>query len=49
MKSIWILDNGEPKQISVATGLTDGRHTEVLGPEVEEGMQVIIREKVDTP
>lgn len=45
-KSIWIMEGGEPKMIRVRTGLTDGRYTEVMGPEVEEGMEVIIRKTV---
>ncbi|MGJ8657842.1 MAG: efflux RND transporter periplasmic adaptor subunit [Akkermansiaceae bacterium] len=41
---IWILKDGKAVQIRVETGITDGRFTEVSGPEVSEGMKVIVSE-----
>ncbi|GIV62152.1 MAG: hypothetical protein KatS3mg044_1018 [Rhodothermaceae bacterium] len=39
---LWYLDeNGRPAMTRVRTGLSDGQATEIEGPGVEEGMQVI--------
>ncbi|HSJ31232.1 MAG TPA: efflux RND transporter periplasmic adaptor subunit [Longimicrobiales bacterium] len=39
---LWLIDDsGAPKMVPVQTGLTDGQSTEVRGPGVSEGMQVI--------
>jgi HlyD family secretion protein len=39
---LWSLDaDGIPRALPVTTGLTDGQHTEVSGPDLQEGMQVI--------
>lgn len=38
---IWILRNGAPEAISIVTGISDGRMTEVTGGALQEGMQVI--------
>lgn len=39
---LWYVDeNGQPAVAPVATGLTDGQFTEVRGPKVTAGMQVI--------
>jgi HlyD family secretion protein len=39
---LWYLDNrGQPTVARVRTGLTDGQVTEVAGPDIREGMQVI--------
>lgn len=39
---IWVLDGGRPRAIDVRTGLTDGTATEVSGPGVAEGLEVIV-------
>jgi HlyD family secretion protein len=39
---LWVLGaDGVPAVVRVRTGLTDGQYTEISGPEVQEGMQVI--------
>jgi len=38
---LWVLRDGRPVAIAVATGPTDGQHTEVSGDQVHEGLQVI--------
>lgn len=38
---LWILREGAPAPLQVTTGTTNGRHTEVLGGELEPGMLVI--------
>lgn len=40
---LWYLDaNGKPAIARVRTGLTDGQRTQVEGPEIREGMEVIV-------
>ncbi|MFN3565851.1 MAG: efflux RND transporter periplasmic adaptor subunit [Burkholderiaceae bacterium] len=39
---IWVLADGRPKPIEVRVGLTDGTATEISGPGVVEGMDVIV-------
>jgi HlyD family secretion protein len=39
--TVWVLRDGEPVQVSVRTGATDGSYTEILGGELKEGDQVI--------
>jgi HlyD family secretion protein len=38
---IWILKNGEPVQLRVKVGITDGRYTQISGRDVTEGLKVI--------
>ncbi len=38
---IWVLQNGQPQAITVQTGISNGRQTEVSGSELKEGLQVI--------
>ena len=40
---IWILRDGKPQAMTVRTGLTDGRHTEIMGNELSEGLPIITR------
>jgi len=40
---LWYVGaNGKPAVMRVRTGLSDGQNTQVIGPDVKEGMQVII-------
>ena len=40
---LWYVDaTGKPAVMRVRTGLSDGQNTEVMGPNVREGLQVII-------
>lgn len=39
---VWVLEAGEPKPIDVRVGLTDGTATEIAGPGIVEGLQVIV-------
>lgn len=39
---VWIFDNRTPKRVALATGNSDGMHTEVLGGELREGQDVIV-------
>lgn len=46
---IWILRDGSPQAMTVRTGLTDGRHTEIMGDELTEGLPIITRANPVTP
>jgi HlyD family secretion protein len=46
---IWILKDGRPQPLTVKTGLTDGRHTEITGEGVTEDLPVITRANPVTP
>ena len=40
---LWYVDaNGKPAMMRVRTGLSDGQSTQIMGPDVKEGMQVIV-------
>lgn len=40
-QQVWILRDGQPQAVSVRTGATNGRVTEVLSGDLQEGEQVI--------
>jgi len=40
--AIWVLENGKPKRVGIALGISDGNYTEVLSGELKEGQPVII-------
>ena len=42
---VWTLKDGEPAEIPVKTGLTDGRFTEVTGEGLTEGIPIIVSAK----
>ena len=40
---LWFVDSaGKPAVTRVRTGLSDGQNTQVMGPDIREGMQVIV-------
>lgn len=41
-RAVWVLRDGEPAEVAVTVGVTDGRYTEIVGGELKAGMQVII-------
>ncbi|MFM2342882.1 MAG: hypothetical protein RLZZ592_2535 [Pseudomonadota bacterium] len=41
-RQIWILKDGAPQPLTVTTGLSDGRRTEVSGEGLAEGVAVIV-------
>ena len=43
--SVWVLKDGEPVEVKVTTGLTDGNDTEVSGEGLSEGADVIVSAK----
>lgn len=40
-RQVWILRDGQPVAVSIKTGLSNGRMTEVLEGEIEPGVQII--------
>ena len=44
-RRIWVLQNQQPVPVSVRTGISDGRRTEVSGAQLREGVAVIIDQK----
>ena len=42
---VWTLKDGEPSEIEVTTGITDGRFTEITGGELAAGIPLIISVK----
>jgi HlyD family secretion protein len=38
---VWVLRDGEPVQVPVRIGVSDGQHTQILGGDLREGDQVI--------
>ena len=45
MGTVYILENGQPKAIKIAVGITDNRNTEVLSGELKEGAVVILEDR----
>ena len=40
-QTIWVLDNGKPKAITVKIGISDGKNTEIVAGDLTNGMRVI--------
>ena len=40
-RTLWILDSGTPRQVTVKTGVTDGIYTEILSGDIAAGAEVI--------
>jgi HlyD family secretion protein len=38
---VWVLENGQPRPVSFKSGVSNGRHTEVLEGELKAGMRII--------
>ena len=45
---VWVVDDsGKPKSVDLRVGLSDGTHSEVVGGDLKEGMEVIVGARVD--
>ena len=42
--TVYVLENGQPKALRIATGITDNRLTEVVSGEIKEGVAVIVED-----
>jgi HlyD family secretion protein len=45
-RQLWVLQDGEPRAVQVATGISDGRKTEVSGDDLQEGMLIITEQRM---
>jgi HlyD family secretion protein len=45
-RQLWVLQDGEPRAVQVATGISDGRMTEVSGDDLQEGMLIITEQRM---
>lgn len=43
--SVWILENGVPKEVEIDIGITNGKSAQVLGENLSEDSKVIIRKE----
>ena len=41
-RQVWVLRDGQPAAVSVQTGVSNGRQTEITGGELQAGMAVIV-------
>jgi HlyD family secretion protein len=48
-RTLHVLDNGVPRAVTVKTGVSDGKATEIVSGELKEGDPVIISSKAATP
>jgi HlyD family secretion protein len=48
-KHVFVLQDGRPAPVFVATGATDGRSTEILGQDLQPGAQVVVDVMGDAP
>ena len=46
-KGLWVLQNGKPERLVIATGVSDDDFTEVSGKNLKEGMEVIVEQKAE--
>jgi HlyD family secretion protein len=44
-RTLYVLENGAPKRVTVKTGVTDGRMTEIVSGDLAEGAEVITASK----
>ena len=40
-RSLWVLENGVPREVKVRTGVTDGKLTEIVSGDIAEGAAVV--------
>ncbi|MEZ5817197.1 MAG: efflux RND transporter periplasmic adaptor subunit [Hyphomicrobiaceae bacterium] len=41
-RTVWVLENGKPAAVTIRTGATDGRNTEVTGGDLKAGQNAIV-------
>jgi HlyD family secretion protein len=41
LQRVWVLRDGQAVSVQVKAGATNGRYTEILGDELQEGVEVI--------
>jgi len=40
--SVWVLENGKPRRVSIAPGISDGNFTEIVSGDLKEGQAIIV-------
>lgn len=45
MRTVYVLEKGQPKAVRISVGISDNRMTEVLSGEIREGDQVIVKDR----
>jgi HlyD family secretion protein len=40
--TVWVLEDGKPKRVSITPGISDGTYTEIVSGDLKEGRQVIV-------
>ncbi len=40
--AVWVLENGKPKRVGIAPGISDGTYTEIVSGDLKDGDQVIV-------
>lgn len=48
LRQLWVLQDGQPVAVPVKVGISDGRHTEVSGEGLREGLAVITEQRTGT-
>jgi len=48
-RTVYVLDNGQPRAVKVHTGVSDGKSTGIVSGELREGDQVILSAKAAQP
>jgi HlyD family secretion protein len=48
-RTLYVLEDGAPKAVTVRVGVTDGKDTEIVSGDVKAGQQVIISSRAGTP
>jgi HlyD family secretion protein len=39
---VWILEQGNPKRVTISTGISDGNYTELVSGNIKEGQELIV-------
>jgi HlyD family secretion protein len=39
---VWILEQGNPKRVTISTGISDGNYTELISGKINEGQEAIV-------
>lgn len=47
-RQVWVLANNQARSLTVKTGVTDGKHTEITGGDLAAGMAVITDQRSGT-
>jgi HlyD family secretion protein len=40
--AVWILEDGQPKRVTITLGITDGTETEIVSGDLQDGQEIIV-------